>query len=111
MNNKLRRFSGVMLAALLSLTTPQIATAAVGPEGFSEAEVLKLVVGKTADDVKAALGEPQRVVQGKDGIEHWYYEAIVRIGSSMQRFGATEVVLTSGQVNHLMNHMRMPTAK
>lgn len=110
MNTAFRRCSSALLSLLL-LTAPLVARAEVGPEGLSESEILKLVVGKTAADVRGALGEPERVVKGGEGIEHWFYPSIVRIGRGTQRFGATEVVMSSGQVNHLMNHMRMPPAK
>jgi len=111
MNTPRRSGSSLLLTSLFFLMVPQPALAEVGPDGLSESEVLKLVVGKTADDVRGALGEPPHVVKGKNGIEHWFYPSIVRIGKGAQRFGATEVVLSSGQVNHLMNHARMPPMK
>jgi len=84
------------------------AFAAEGDAGLSEGELIALVVGKTAEDVRGALGEPQQIRKGREGVEHWFYESLVRIGRGEARFGATEVVISSGQVNHLMNHAHMP---
>jgi len=111
MNTPHRRHTSLLLTSLLFLLVPQPSLAQVGPDGLSESEVLKLTVGKTAEDVRSALGEPPHVVKGKNGIEHWFYPSIVRMGKGTKRFGATEVVLSSGQVNHLMNHANMPPIK
>jgi outer membrane protein assembly factor BamE (lipoprotein component of BamABCDE complex) len=104
------RHQAMALLAGLLLSVSALTVTAGTDAGISESELISLVVGKTADDVRGALGEPQQIRKGRDGVEHWFYESLVRIGKGEQRFGATEVVISSGQVNHLMNHARMPAS-
>jgi outer membrane protein assembly factor BamE (lipoprotein component of BamABCDE complex) len=107
----MRKFSQVCslgLAVVLSLGFMGQSALADPGKTYSEQDFLKLVVGKSADEVRGALGDPQEIVPGKNDAEHWYYQGLVEIGKSGKRFAKTEVVMTGGRVNHLMNHGSMP---
>ncbi|MCG8380574.1 MAG: hypothetical protein MI865_14010, partial [Proteobacteria bacterium] len=72
---------------------------------YTESDFLKIVLGKTKDEVRKVLGEPIDIATKKN-MTFWLYKSIVQQGKSEKCFKYTQLAIINGIVQNVGNSNR-----